>query len=198
MTLNPNFHPLTNRYTGRVNRIITAAGVSLPYDPRKGSPNSLQQPIEWGDALWDTGATGSVITEKIATRIGLVPTGKRDVRTGSGLEVWNTYLVNIHLTNGTMLFQTVVAACPDPDADFDVIIGMDVITQGDFAITNVGDNTVMSFRTPSMETIDYENELKSLRGPAQRSGRTGRNDPCHCGSGKKYKHCCGRGKGKAE
>lgn len=22
------------------------------------------------------------------------------------------------------------------------------------------------------------------------SDQTGRNDPCHCGSGKKYKHCC--------
>jgi uncharacterized protein YecA (UPF0149 family) len=24
--------------------------------------------------------------------------------------------------------------------------------------------------------------------------RTGRNDPCPCGSGKKYKKCCGKGK----
>ena len=23
-----------------------------------------------------------------------------------------------------------------------------------------------------------------------RSSRVGRNDPCPCGSGKKYKHCC--------
>ena len=23
-------------------------------------------------------------------------------------------------------------------------------------------------------------------------GRVGRNDPCPCGSGKKYKHCCGK------
>jgi len=23
------------------------------------------------------------------------------------------------------------------------------------------------------------------------SGKTGRNDPCPCGSGKKYKKCCG-------
>ncbi|MBO4802382.1 MAG: SEC-C domain-containing protein [Bacteroidaceae bacterium] len=23
--------------------------------------------------------------------------------------------------------------------------------------------------------------------------KVGRNDPCPCGSGKKYKHCCGRG-----
>lgn len=26
------------------------------------------------------------------------------------------------------------------------------------------------------------------------SPKIGRNDPCPCGSGKKYKHCCGRGK----
>jgi hypothetical protein len=25
---------------------------------------------------------------------------------------------------------------------------------------------------------------------SQTSGRPGRNEPCHCGSGKKYKHCC--------
>jgi len=24
--------------------------------------------------------------------------------------------------------------------------------------------------------------------------KVGRNDPCHCGSGKKYKKCCGQGK----
>ena len=29
--------------------------------------------------------------------------------------------------------------------------------------------------------------------PARRSVKVGRNDPCPCGSGKKYKHCCGRG-----
>jgi uncharacterized protein YecA (UPF0149 family) len=27
--------------------------------------------------------------------------------------------------------------------------------------------------------------------------RVGRNDPCPCGSGKKYKKCCGRGSTKA-
>jgi uncharacterized protein len=31
-------------------------------------------------------------------------------------------------------------------------------------------------------------------GPAvPHPGRTGRNEPCPCGSGKKYKHCCGKG-----
>jgi hypothetical protein len=26
--------------------------------------------------------------------------------------------------------------------------------------------------------------------PKAPPGRQGRNEPCHCGSGKKYKHCC--------
>jgi len=28
--------------------------------------------------------------------------------------------------------------------------------------------------------------------PIQSDGKTGRNDPCPCGSGKKFKQCCGR------
>ena len=30
-----------------------------------------------------------------------------------------------------------------------------------------------------------------LEGPSHRTPKTGRNDPCPCGSGKKYKRCCG-------
>ena len=29
--------------------------------------------------------------------------------------------------------------------------------------------------------------------PARREKKVGRNDPCPCGSGRKYKHCCGKG-----
>jgi preprotein translocase subunit SecA len=29
---------------------------------------------------------------------------------------------------------------------------------------------------------------------AKAAGAPGRNDPCPCGSGRKYKQCCGRGK----
>ena len=28
--------------------------------------------------------------------------------------------------------------------------------------------------------------------PVRKSVKIGRNDPCYCGSGKKYKHCCGK------
>lgn len=34
--------------------------------------------------------------------------------------------------------------------------------------------------------------LSAARGPARAAPKTGRNDPCPCGSGKKFKKCCGR------
>ena len=35
---------------------------------------------------------------------------------------------------------------------------------------------------------DEEIEVK----PVRNDNKIGRNDPCPCGSGKKYKHCCGK------
>lgn len=35
-------------------------------------------------------------------------------------------------------------------------------------------------------------EYKQSRTVKRQSPKIGRNDPCPCGSGKKYKHCCGR------
>ena len=31
-----------------------------------------------------------------------------------------------------------------------------------------------------------------VKQPVRKGKKVGRNDPCPCGSGKKYKHCCGR------
>ncbi len=39
-------------------------------------------------------------------------------------------------------------------------------------------------------TSSGKEEMK--RKPVKRAEKIGRNDPCPCGSGKKYKHCCGR------
>jgi uncharacterized protein YecA (UPF0149 family) len=47
---------------------------------------------------------------------------------------------------------------------------------------------------------DVEAEAKLVKEtekvkPLAGGGQTGRNDPCPCGSGKKYKKCCGAAKG---
>jgi len=41
------------------------------------------------------------------------------------------------------------------------------------------------------ESRNNENHEKKHQ-PVRKGPKIGRNDPCPCGSGKKYKHCCGR------
>ena len=71
--------------------------------------------IRWKKALWDTGATQSCISDRLATEFGL-------------------------------------------EDDCDLIIGMDIMTQGDLAMTNLEGRTVFSFRIPSLYTVDFEAE----------------------------------------
>ena len=54
------------------------------------------------------------------------------------------------------------------------------------------------YTLPQWEEIYTEEELKALYKKQKASTtivkdkKIGRNDPCPCGSGKKYKHCCGK------
>ncbi|MDD2445442.1 MAG: SEC-C metal-binding domain-containing protein [Clostridia bacterium] len=68
---------------------------------------------------------------------------------------------------------------------------MDVISQGDFAISNFEGVTILNFRLPSISHTDFVQNLKSLE-PRKSGFRQGRNEQCLCGSGKKYKNCCGK------
>lgn len=48
----------------------------------------------------------------------------------------------------------------DFNDDVDVLIGMDIITLGDFALSNFEGKTVFTFRIPSVAEIDYVEENK--------------------------------------
>ena len=70
--------------------------------------------------------------------------------------------------------------------------GQDVMTMVGF-LDRIND----SLKVPNpIETM--EEKKKTLYMEQKKSGtvvkphKVGRNDPCPCGSGKKYKHCCGR------
>ena len=144
-------------------------------------------------ALWDTGATKSVITPKVAADLKLIPVGTVMMNHAQGSSQCNTYLVNMYLPNNVAMPGVLVSECQDT-ATFGAIIGMDIIAAGDLSITNVNGQTLLSFRIPSIASIDYVKEAQRLN--AQRLQRTpiprvGRNDPCPCGSGKKYKKCHG-------
>jgi hypothetical protein len=68
----------------------------------RGSTNTK---IEFREyiAIWDTGATHSAITKKVADNLNLKPTGIAEVRYGDGKASTNTYLVNITLPNNVMV-----------------------------------------------------------------------------------------------
>ena len=133
------------------------------------------------NAIWDTGATASVITQQIVETCGLKPVGMTRTLTANGERDCQVYLINVTLPNN-VIFNNLRVTCGDLCANGpDMLIGMDIIGHGDFAVTGHGGKTTFSFRLPSMDRIDFnQSEKKQL----------GRNDPCPCGSGKKLKSCC--------
>jgi predicted aspartyl protease len=54
-------------------------------------------------AIWDTGATNSVITQKVVQDCGLSPISMVKVHTASGEALSNVYLVSIRLPNKVII-----------------------------------------------------------------------------------------------
>lgn len=132
----------------------------LPVTPEEAQT----QKVEFREyiAIWDTGATHSAITKRAVDDLGLQPTGVRETRHAGGKSSNNTYLVNIVLPNKVMIPHvraTEVQLIPDDnvldDAQPQLLIGMDIIGLGDFAVTNANDKTTFSFRVPSVQEIDF-------------------------------------------
>ncbi len=184
MAGDPGFKALTLKANGRAAQLISDVSVCAAFDP-KAPPDPLPPSVQ-ARALWDTGASKSVISEAVVKDLGLTASGATNVSHAGGISISPTYVLNFYLPNGVGVVGVIATEFPG-HLKFGAIIGMDIITIGDFAITNVSGKTWMSFRTPSMVTIDYVAEHNK----AQFSG-TPRNAPCPCGSGEKFKHCHGK------
>jgi len=52
--------------------------------------------------------------------------------------------------------------------------------------------TVVRDQPPPVQQMTTNREDEEMRQPVRAGQKVGRNDPCPCGSGKKYKRCCGR------
>jgi len=156
-----NFMAFTIKFNRRTNVLFTKIKVSLPFDPKRDG-SQVPTPIEC-NAIWDTGASISTVTKKLARQLGLLPTGKVDVSNTSGSQTRDTYLVNIHLPNNVVLTYVRVVECESLLGNFEFLIGMDIISNGDFAVTNVNGQTVMSYRLPSIEEINYVEEAELIK-----------------------------------
>ena len=175
-------HAFTVENNAIVSVLRTKVGVGVAFDPKKSSPPNF---VEF-DAIWDTGASASVISKNVVLACNLQPTGMLKVYTASGESLVNSYLVSFMLPN-KVGFQSVKVSEGKLNGT-EVLIGMDIICQGDFAVSNSKGKTVFTFRMPSIATTDYVDEAKKI--DRHLIGKVGRNALCPCGSGKKYKKCC--------
>jgi hypothetical protein len=171
--------------------LVTLVKVGIAFNPDTSpSPEGKEY-----DGIWDTGATASVVTERVVTECGLKQIGIVEAHGVDGKYLTEVYLMSLRVPNGVgWPFMKVTKGKLPPGAD--VLIGMDIISRGDFAVTNFQGKTAFSFRWPSMERIDFTGKSQLVDKPPLSSGpssipKVGRNDPCPCGSGKKYKKCHG-------
>jgi predicted aspartyl protease len=185
------FKAFTIKYLGCVDRIITPIELTAAFNPEETpiDPSTFFQT----NALWDTGATKSVVTKTTAEKVGLTPVGNVRINHAGGSGTTSTYLINVLLPNRVHLSGVLVSECPDNTGDFGAIIGMDVIASGDFAITNCDNKTCMTFRIPPYRKIDFVIESNKMIYPGAKPFA-----PCPCGArdrnGKpiSYSKCHGR------
>ena len=137
-------HAFRVNYSGIVNQLVTDCQIAMP----SVIDNSRDKKFHSFKALWDTGATNSVITKKAVDTLNLQPTGIAETHGVHGRSKVNTYVVDIGLPNRVCIQDVVVSEGIFIDGVFDVLIGMDIIQAGDFAIANGGGKTIFSFCIP--------------------------------------------------
>jgi len=144
----------TLAYSRLSNVLITDVLISTAFDPPSEQIDSRDYNTNSYKAIWDTGATGTLITQKAVDECALNPIGVAEAQTAAGKTRTNSYLVNVWLPN-KIIVPNVQVILGDLASNADVLIGMNIIGQGDFAVTNMEGKTVFSFRFPSVERIDF-------------------------------------------
>lgn len=139
----------TQRNSDIIEAIITECRICPPVDFSKGE--MPQKVYTSQNAMWDTGATNTLISSRIVKALGLNPFGTSGISSVNGIIETNTYLVHVGLPSGSVV--TNVLTLEDDNEDYEVVIGMDIISQGDFAFSNKDGHSTFSFRIPSEEEI---------------------------------------------
>lgn len=183
----------TVSYNGVSSILKSEAYIGKPYDPANPPPQLSPQShaaIKY-DAIWDTGATNCVISNKVISDCGLQPISMAICHTANGQIITPVYLASIFLPN--MVAFGSIRFTQGTIKDADILIGMDIICSGDFAVTNLNRKTTFTYRYPSCDCLDFVKQPTpgQSQKPITTGPHVGRNDPCPCGSGKKYKRCHG-------
>lgn len=148
--MKPDWRAFTIKHTGRINVLKSSSWLRPTALIANGEITELTQ----YEAIWDTGASGTVITEKVASDLKLKAIGKIQCFGVHGSELRDQYLIDIGLPN-SVLVQNLMVTSADKIPGCDVLIGMDIIAAGDFSVCNEAGQTSFSFRIPSGDRIDF-------------------------------------------
>jgi hypothetical protein len=144
----------TRQFPSVVDSVVTECYVYSSVDFERGQK---VRRLKLSRSLWDTGASSSLISKAAVDALGLIPVGKSEISgVNDGVEFKSTYLIHVGLPSGDIV--TNVFASEFDGEDYDLIVGMDVIQNGDLAVTNLNDATTFSFRIPSKKVIDFESD----------------------------------------
>ena len=142
---------ITRRFQEKVDCIVTECYVYAATNLTRG--DSVKR-VKIMRSLWDTGASVSLISARVAKVLGLTSIGKSGVSGyNEGIDVKDTFLIHLGLPTGDIV--TNIMAMEFESDEYDVVIGMDVICNGDLAITNKDDKTTFSVRIPSEQDIAF-------------------------------------------
>jgi hypothetical protein len=147
--------PATHSFTIRSDKLLrilaTTAKVSPAFDPaaREAHPSFFEF-----RAVWDTGSTGSVISQTVVDKCRLQPIGMTKAQTAGGERNCEVYLINLMLPNGVG-FPRIHVTKMELGPRTDLLIGMDIITRGDFALTHRNGKTCFSYQCPALQEIDF-------------------------------------------
>jgi len=87
------FHAFTIKHNALVRRIVIDVRLSVAFDPDNPPPADKIPALHPVKALWDTGATASVVTPGTAAALGLIATGAKNSQTAGGVRLAKTYIV---------------------------------------------------------------------------------------------------------
>jgi hypothetical protein len=150
---------ITKEYDEISHSILTLAGV-IPINAGEQEESITAETlgISWKKALWDTGATQCCISDRLATELDIPQVDFVDVATAAGIIQFPVHKMHLILPNNLVFHDLEAIGFTYADDDCDLIIGMDIMTQGDLSLTNMEGRTVFSFRIPSLHVVDFEAE----------------------------------------
>jgi hypothetical protein len=125
------------------------AEISTPITLRKKEGQTIE---ESGNAIWDTGATSSMISTSMAKKLQLNPIGTIQIAGVHGVANAKVYNIDILFQNGFTIKNIKVSEASN-FGGFDLLVGMDIIKRGVFLIDGIDGELKVLFQFPADSSI---------------------------------------------